>query len=159
MSLQLVLEDLLQVGDCGLLVVLMETARLPGVLFTLDDEGRVAGRVLIRVHAPQSRRRLLEVERERRERHGRAEPDETVAAPIEVRLELIRQRVADPARDSVGSDDQIGCAQPAIHELSNLLLPVNLDAECLRPPGEQLEQRPPLDPGEPMASRPMTVPR
>ena len=129
MSLQLVLEDLLQVGDRGLLIVFMETARLPGLLLTLDDEGRVTRRVLIRVHPPQSRRRLLEVERERRERPSRAEPDETIAAPVEVRLELIRQPVADPARDPVGGDDQIGGAQPAIHELSNLLLPVNLDAE------------------------------
>src|SRR5215208_187357 len=89
MALKLVLEQALQVRDRGLLVVLAEPARLPGLLSGLDDEGRSTGRVLVGVGAPEAGPRRLEVERERGEGAGAAEPDEAVPAPVEMGLELI----------------------------------------------------------------------
>ena len=95
--------------------------------------------------APESRGRRLEVEGEGGEGTGGAEPDEAVAAPVELRLELIGQPIADQAGGAVGGDDQVGGGKAAVGEVADLLLPVQLDPERLRPPGEQLQQGLPLD--------------
>jgi hypothetical protein len=126
-TLQLLLEQARQVCDGALLVVLVEAARLPGFLPGLDNERGAAGGVLVGMSAPQPGRRRLEVEGEGGERAGAAEPDEAVAAPVEVRLEPIGQPVADRAGDAVGGDDQIGGRQAAVGKVPDLGLPVKLD--------------------------------
>src|SRR5712692_7799898 len=143
-TLQFLFEQMLQVRDRGPLVSLAETARLPGLLPGLDDEGRATRGILISMGAPEPDRRRLEVEGESGKGTGGAEPDEAVAAPVELRLELLGQPVADQAGGSVGDDDQIGGGKPAVGKVSNLPLPLNLDPQRLRPPGEQLQQGFPL---------------
>jgi hypothetical protein len=117
----------LQVSHRGLLVILIETARLPSLLPGLDDERRATRGILVGMGAPESGRRRLEVEGECGERTGAAEPDEAVAAPVEVRLEPIGQPVAYRAGGSVGGDDQIGGGKPAVGKVPDLPLPMNLD--------------------------------
>ena len=104
--------------------------------------------------APEPDRRGLEVEGERGEGPGGAEPDEAVPAPVELGLELVGQPLADRARDAVGGDDQVGGGKAAVGEVPDLALPLQLHAERLRPPGEQLQQGLPLDAGEAMPGRP-----
>ena len=69
-------------------------------------------------------------------------------------LELIGQPVADRAGGPVGGDDQIGGGKAAVGEVPDLPLPLHLDPERLRPPGEQLQQGLPLHAGEAMPRRP-----
>src|SRR5829696_957057 len=134
-ALQLFLEEVLQVRNRGLLIILVEPARLPGLLPGLDDEGRATRGVLIGVGAPEPVGRRLEVEGEGGKGTGATEPDEAVPAPVELRLKPIRQPVADLAGGSVGSDDQIGSGKTAVGKVSDLPLPMNLDPQRLRPPG------------------------
>ncbi len=153
-ALQLVLEEPLQVGDRALLVVLGEAAGLPGLLPGLDDEGRAARGVLVRMGPPQTGRRRLEVERERGKGAGGPEPDEAVAAPVEAGLELVREPVADQARRAVRGDHQIGLGKTAVGDLANLLLPMHLHSQRVCPPSQQLQQGLPLHPRKAMPRGP-----
>ena len=153
-ALQFLLEQVLQVHHGGLLVVLVEPARLPGLLPRLDDEGRATRSILIGMGAPEPGRRRLEVEGESGEGAGGAEPDEAVAPPVEVGLELIGQPLADRAGRPVGGDDQIGGGKAAVGEVPDLALPLDFDPERLRPLREQLQQRLPFHAGEAVPRRP-----
>ena len=59
-----------------------------------------------------------EKERERRRWRCAAEPDEVIAAPFDLRLEMFLVFLADEAVDAVGRDDQIGVSEAI--EISDL---------------------------------------
>ena len=61
-----------------------------------------------------------------------------------------RMRLAAPSAATIRS----ARGKPAVGKVPDLLLPVDLDAERPRPPGQQLQQGLPLDSGEAMPRRP-----
>ena len=95
--LHAVIEDALAGGDDLLLLHVLEAPAIPGLGAAFDDEGRGVVVELVGVRLEPAVRRLLEGEGESLEFLVRAEPDEAVPAPVELRLELIGQLVADQA--------------------------------------------------------------
>src|SRR5262249_39083474 len=85
---ELVGEEPLDERERLVLVGLVESGAPPRLLGRLENERGGRRVVPVGVNAPETVLALLEQERERGERIGRAEPDELVGAPVDVRLEL-----------------------------------------------------------------------
>ena len=81
-SLELLLEQLLQKRRGFGLARLVHARGAPRRLAAFDDERRAGPAVLVRVHTPQPVRGVLEVEGEGGKRPGRAEPDEPVRTDV-----------------------------------------------------------------------------
>src|SRR5207253_2316069 len=73
----------------GVLIGAVHPGGPPGHFRGLDDERRTLGLVLIRVDAPEAVTIALEIEGERGEGAGGAEPHVAVGAPIDGRLEPV----------------------------------------------------------------------
>src|SRR5690606_366089 len=96
-AVQVVGEDLLDEPRGGRLVLDAEPGRQEGVVGRLDDDRALARRVLVGVHVPDAADALAEAVVETRQVHLRAEPHETVAAQVDVRLEVLLPALADQA--------------------------------------------------------------
>ena len=82
----------------------------------------------------------------------RAEPEEFVAAHLDVDAEMLRIAVADPAVGAVGGDDQI-VVRPVGEIGARLLLEMELDAELARALLQDGEQPLAADADEAVARR------
>src|SRR5439155_3212388 len=98
----------------------VEAGAPPGLLGCLQDERGHGGVVAVGVDAPETVLALLEEERERRERKRRAEPDELVGPPVDLRPEMLGVAAADDAVDPVGGEHEIRVGVG--REISDLIL-------------------------------------
>src|SRR3984957_1244467 len=101
-------KKLLAKRDRGILVELAQPVRLEGLVGRLDYEGRSVAIELINVGLKPAVLRLAEVESERVERLGDAEPDVAIGADEKIGPELIGVSVTDLRIETIGRDDEIG---------------------------------------------------
>ena len=94
MAVELVGEQPLQKRRALVLGRAIEARGAPRLVAALDDERRAARLVLVRVHAPQAVLVALEIERERRERLRRAEPDEAIRPQVDGGLNAVAEQPA-----------------------------------------------------------------
>src|SRR5205807_9441156 len=105
MSVELIAEETFQKGRSLRFRGAVHTGGPPRFVAALDDEGRAIRAVLIRVHAPEAVIVVLEIERERRKRPRRAQPDESIRPDVQGGLYAIVEEPADRAVAAVGCDD------------------------------------------------------
>src|SRR3984957_3943458 len=131
-------EYLLAERDRAVLVEFAETMRLERVVGRLDDEGRRPAIELIDVGLEPTVLGLAEVERERVERLGDAEPDVAIGADEKIGSELIGVSVTDLRIETVGGHDEVG-----VRELEvgiDVLLECELHAKRLATPLQDVQE-------------------
>ena len=146
-------EQPLAEGDPLVLGHPIDAGPLPHVLGRLDDERRRAVVVLVDVRLEPAEFGLLEGEGERAEPPGRAEPDETAAARVDVRAEDALVARADGAVDAVAGDHEVRAVLRR-HRLvvGDIGLEYELDAELLAARLQDVEQPLAADPAEAVAA-------
>src|SRR5688572_29662931 len=95
-------EERLARRDRPVEVKAVEAGASPRRVVTLDDEGGGAGVEPVAVRLEHAVRVLDEIEGERVEGNGRAEPDVLRRSDVEVRTELCRMARAQRAVDAIG---------------------------------------------------------
>ena len=95
-------------GDRAVLVEFAEPMRVEGVLSGFDNEGRSVAIELVDVGLEPAVLGLAEVEGERVERLGDAEPDVAIGADDKIGQELIGVSVTDLGIEAVGGHDEVG---------------------------------------------------
>ena len=99
------------------LVRAVEAGAAPRGLRRLEDEGRVLAVVTVGVHAPEPVGVLLEDEGKSGKRKRRAEPDEAVRPPVDLRAEPVRIGRTHPGVGTVGGQHEVGVgvAREVVH--------------------------------------------
>jgi hypothetical protein len=131
-------KKLLAKRDRGILVELAQPVRLEGLVSRLDYEGRSVAIKLINVGLEPAVLGLAEVEGERVERLGDAEPDVAIGADEKIGPELIGVPVTDPRIETIGRDDEVGFREFDVG--INLALECELDAKHLATSLQDIQQ-------------------
>ena len=152
MAVQVTGEDPLAMRDRLALLHPVEPEPGPGVRVHLDDEGAHPLIEAIGVRPDPAGLGLLEREGEGLERFGRPEPEELVAAHLDVDVEMLGVAVADAAVRTVGGDDEI-IAGPVVEIGARLMFEMQHDAEIARPRLEKVQQALATDADEAVAGR------
>src|SRR6202044_2865757 len=100
--------NLLAESDRAVLVEFAKPMRIEGVLGGFDNEGRCASVELVDVGLEPTVLGLAEIEGERVERLGDAEPDVAIRADDKIGPELIGVSVTDLRIETIGRHDEIG---------------------------------------------------
>src|SRR5580704_3414567 len=122
-------KKLLAKRDRGILVELAQPVRLEGLVSRLDYEGRCASVELVDVGLKPAVLRLAEVESERVERLGDAEPDVAIGANEKIGPQLIGVSVTDLRIETVGRHDEVGVREFDVG--INFMFEQELDAQRL----------------------------
>ena len=101
-------ENLLAESDRAVLVEFAKPMRIEGVLGGFDNEGRCASVELVDVGLEPTVLGLAEIEGERIERLGDAEPDVAIRADDKIGPELIGISVTDLRIEAIGRHDEVG---------------------------------------------------
>ncbi len=151
MALELVPEQRLAERERCVLVGAVHPRRPPRRFRRFDDERRAPRLVLVGVDSPQAVLIALEVERERGEGAGRAEPHVAIGAPIHRRLEPIGELCAHDAVEAVGGDHEVGSQERA--DVRDLRADLEAYPQPFGAASQDREQRPPRQPAEPVPRR------
>ncbi len=155
-ALQLIREEPGQEADRLVLASRVHARTPPRRLGGLHNEGGPSrGVVLVGVHPPEAVLGLAEMEGEGGEGPRRAQPDEAVGTQVDRGLERVREMVAHPAVDAVGTDHEVGVqVRPRV---GHPRLEVEADAQIAATPMQQHEQRSSRQPGEAVPGRLQTA--
>src|SRR3984957_15925105 len=131
-------KKLLAKRDRGILVELAQPVRLEGLVGRFDNESRSVAIKLINMGLKPAVLRLAEVESERVERLGDAEPDVAIGTDEKIRPELIGVSVTDLRIETIGRHDEIGVREFDVG--INLALECELDAKRLATSLQDIQQ-------------------
>src|SRR5580704_3775810 len=148
-------KKLLAKRDRGVLVELAQPVRLEGRVGRLDYEGRSVAIKLINVGLKPAMLRLAEVESERVERLGDAEPDVAIGADEKIGPELIGVSVTDLRIETIGRHDEIGVREFDVG--INLALEQELNPKRLTTPLQDVQELLAADADKAVTTR--TLPR
>ena len=149
-------EQLLAKRERRVRVGAVEARGAPRFVAHLDDEGRRVAIEAVGVRPHPAVRRRDEDEGEGIEEPVRAEPDEAVAAQLDLRAEGRRAALADAAVDAVGGDDQVGAREAG--QVVDFALEREFDAQFARAMLQDLEQFLARDSREPVPARTQDAP-
>src|SRR6266849_430381 len=124
--------------DGFILAGAVEASILPSGFGGFDDEGRMLLIEAVGVHPPKPVLGFPKQEGEGIEMPRRAEPDEFIRAPIELRPELGSMQFANSAVDAVRAEDEVGIAISV--EIANLDAVDEFDAERCSTSLQDVEQ-------------------
>ena len=151
-ALEPVLEHLLAHRDRLRQLHLVHPRATPRPLGHLHDHRRPILVEAIRVEIEPPPLGLLEVEGERVELGGAAEPDEAITAALDVRLEHRLVLLARDRRHAIRRDHEVVVGGVVVG-VGHLGLEAQMHAELRRPPLQNLQQRDARDSAEAMAAR------
>src|SRR5690606_28196414 len=149
-TVELTGEQLFAKADGLVLFHPVEAGPRPRIAGGLDDEGRGVGVEPVGMGLEPAPRRLLEDEGEGVEQLVGAEPDEPVAANVDVGPEMIGVGGTDAAVDAVADDDQVSIAE--LLEPRHLGLEPEVDPQSRRTPLQDVQEPLARDAGEAVAA-------